>query len=126
MDTTKAPGRGLFRERDFRLLVAGQTASQLGSQVSGVAMSLVAVVTLHASSFEVGLIGAASTLAFVTVGLPAGAWVDRVRRRPVLIGSDLLRALALASVPAAALLGVLTIAQLVLVALLTGLARVFF
>lgn len=121
-----APEPGLFRDRDFRLLVAGQTASQLGSQVSAVAMSLVAVVTLHASSFEVGLIGAASTLAFVTVGLPAGAWCDRVRRRPVLVVSDVVRALALASVPVAALLRALTVGQLVLVALVTGVARVFF
>jgi hypothetical protein len=64
---------GLFHHRDFRLLIAGQTTSQLGTQVSGIAMSLVAVVTLHATAFEVGLIGTASTLAFVTMGaLPFG------------------------------------------------------
>jgi MFS family permease len=116
----------LFHDRDFRLLVAGQTASQLGSQVSAVAMSLVAVVTLRATPFEVGLIGAASTFAFVVVGLPAGAWSDRVRRRPLLIVADLVRGLSLASVPLAALLGALTVGQLVAVALVVGVARVFF
>lgn len=112
--------------RDFRLLLLGQTTSQLGAQVSGVAIPLLAVITLHASSFEVGLVTAAGTLAFALIGLPAGAWVDRWRLRPVLIASDLVRAVLLATIPLAALLGVLTIAQLIVVSLLAGFARVFF
>jgi MFS family permease len=120
------PAPPLFLRRDFRLLVAGQTASQLGSQVSAVAMSLVAVVTLHATPVEVGVIGAASTVAFVVVGLPAGAWADRVRRRPLLIAADLVRGLAVASIPLAALFGALTVGQLVAVAFTVGVARVFF
>lgn len=84
------------------------------------------MLTLHATPLELGLVTASSTLAFALVGLPAGAWLDRMRRRPVLVASDLARALLLASIPAAALLGVLTIVQLIVVSLLTGLARVFF
>lgn len=116
----------LFASRDFRLLLVGQTTSQLGAQVSGVALPLLAGVSLHASAFEVGLLGAASTLAFALIGLPAGAWVDRVRRRPLLVASDLLRAVLLLSIPLAAVFGALTMAQLLVVSLLAGVARVFF
>jgi MFS family permease len=116
----------LFAHRDFRLLLVGQTTSQLGTQVSAVAIPLLAVATLQATSFEVGLINAASTLAFALIGLPAGAWLDRWRRRPVLVASDLARALLLATIPLAALFGLLTIWQLVLVSLLVGTARVLF
>ena len=77
-----SPG-SLFASRDFRLLLAGQTTSQLGTQVSSVALPLLAVLTLQATAFQVGLINAASTLAFALLGLPAGVWLDRIRRRPV-------------------------------------------
>jgi MFS family permease len=123
---TSSSSPSLFASRDFRLLLAGQTTSQLGAQVSGVALPLLAVVTLHASPFEVGMLGAASTVAFAVLGLPAGAWVDRVRRRPLLIASDVSRALLLATIPLAAVFGILTMAQLLLVSLLAGVARVFF
>lgn len=116
----------LFASRDFRLLLVGQTTSQLGAQVSGVALPLLAVVSLHASAFDVGLLGAASTLAFALIGLPAGAWVDRVRRRPLLVASDLVRAVLLLSIPVAAVFGMLTMVQLLIVSLLAGVARVFF
>jgi MFS family permease len=118
--------RSLFAQRDFRLLLVGQTTSQFGTQVSGVAIPLLAVLTLPAAPLELGLVSASSTLAFAVIGLPAGAWLDRMHRRPVLIASDVGRTVLLATIPAAALLGVLTIAQLVVVSLVTGLARVFF
>ena len=128
MNSSSSPSSSssLFASRDFRLLLAGQTTSQLGAQISGVAVPLLAVVTLGASPLEVGLIGAASTLAFAVIGLPAGAWIDRVRRRPVLIASDAVRALLLATIPLAAAFGVLTVGQLLVVSLLAGFARVFF
>src|SRR5690349_22174213 len=94
--------------RDFRLLLLGQTTSQLGTQVSGVAVPLLAVLVLGASPFELGLVGAAGTLAFAVIGLPAGAWVDRWRRRPVLVAADVGRAAVLLTIPVAALLDVLT------------------
>lgn len=116
----------LFAHRDFRLLLLGQTTSQVGAQVSSVAIPLLAVLTLQSTPLELGLVTASSTLAFALVGLPAGAWLDRLRRRPVLVASDLVRALLLATIPLAAVLGFLSIAQLVVVSLLTGFARVFF
>ncbi|WP_307845487.1 MFS transporter [Planomonospora sp. ID67723] len=116
----------LFRHRDFRLLLSGAAASQIGTQVTLVALPLVAVLGLKASAFETGLLTAAETAAFLLVGLPAGAWVDRMRRLPVLISTDAVRALVMASVPLAAVTGTLTMAQLYLVALVTGVATVFF
>lgn len=118
--------RARDRRRDFRLLLAGQTTSQLGTQVSGVAVPLLAVVTLHAGPFEVGLVSAAGTVAFALIGLPTGAWLDRMRKRPALVAGDAVRAALLATIPVAGLLGVLTIGQLVVVMLLVGAARVVF
>lgn len=120
------PGGSLFAHRDFRLLLIGQTTSQLGAQVSGVAVPLLAVLTLHATPFQLGMVTASGTLAFALIGLPAGAWLDRMHRRPVLISSDIARAVLLASIPVAAWLGVLTLMQLIVVSFLAGVARVFF
>jgi MFS family permease len=117
---------GLFWHRGFRLLWAGDTVSQFGSQVSTLALPLVAVLFLHASTFQVGVLTAAQYAAFLLVGLPAGAWCDRIRRRPVMITGDLARAALLAWVPLGAALGVLTIWQLLAVAFLHGIATVFF
>jgi MFS family permease len=119
-------GLGLLREFDFRQLFVADTISQIGTQVSMLALPLVAVLALKASSFEVGVLAACETLAFLLVGLPAGAWVDRLRRRQVLIAGDLGRAVLLGSVPLAWWAGRLTMAQLYVVALLTGVCTVFF
>ncbi|MEV5508110.1 MFS transporter [Streptomyces orinoci] len=119
-------GSGPLRNGDFRLLLAGATAGQLGAQVTVVALPLVAVVELHASALQTGVLTAAETAAFLLVGLPAGAWVDRMRRLPVLIRADTVRAVAMAGLPLAAWSGTLTMAQLYLVALVTGVATVFF
>ena len=116
----------LLRHRDFRLLWGGETVSELGSQVSLLAIPLLAVRTLHATTLEMGLLTAASTAAFLIVGLPAGVWVDRMRRRRVMIGADLGRVLALGSIPIAYALGDLTLAQLFVVTLATGILTVFF
>ena len=116
----------LLRHRDFRLLWGGETVSELGSQVSTLAIPLLAVRTLHATTFEVGLLAVASTAAFLVVGLPAGVWVDRIRRRWVMIGADVGRVLALGSVPVAYALGALTLAQLFVVTIVAGVLTVFF
>ncbi|MFK8909244.1 MFS transporter, partial [Streptomyces sp. YS-3] len=115
-----------MRRRDFRMLLAGAAAGQLGAQVTLVALPLVAVLELDASAFQVGLLTAAETAAFLLVGLPAGALTDRMRKRPLMIRADLVRAVAMASIPAAALADALTMAQLYAVALITGVATVFF
>uniref|UniRef100_J1RER8 Major facilitator transporter n=2 Tax=Streptomyces auratus AGR0001 TaxID=1160718 RepID=J1RER8_9ACTN len=117
---------GPLRIRDFRLLLAGAAAGQLGAQVTLVALPLVAVLELNAPAFQVGLLTAAETAAFLLVGLPAGAWVDRMRKLPLMIRADVVRAVAMASIPLAGVAGVLTMAQLYLVALVTGVATVFF
>lgn len=123
-----APRRrgGLWHHRDFRRLWIGETVSQFGTMVSQLALPLVAILVVHASTFEVGLLTAFETAAFLVVGLPAGAWVDRMRFRTVLIVNDLARAAALGSIPLAQALGVLTIGQLYVVALATGISTVFF
>jgi MFS family permease len=117
---------GLFRRRDFRLLWAGETVSELGSQVSLLAIPLVAVGTLHATTFEIGALTAASTAAFLLVGLPAGVWVDRLRRRRVMIAADAGRFVALGSIPVTYAFGALGLVQLYLVTLLSGVLTVFF
>jgi MFS family permease len=116
----------LFRHRDFVLLWSGQTVSELGSAVTFIAFPLVAVVLLHASAFEVSLLTAATSMAWLLIGLPAGVWVDRLPRRLVLIGTDLGRALLLVSVPLAWSLHALTIGHLVGVAFAVGLLSVLF
>src|SRR5215470_11608564 len=103
---------GLWRHRDFLLLWSGQAVSELGSAVTLLAVPLVAVVVLHASTFSVGLLATASTLPFLIIALPAGLIVDRLAKRPMLIGCDVARMLVIASVPIAAAAGVLTMAQL--------------
>ncbi len=120
------PGLMSGSSRDYRLLLLGQTTSQLGSQVSAVAVPLLAVLVLHASALQLGVVNAAGTIAFLLIGLPVGAWTDRWRRRRILISSDLARAVLLATIPIAGWLGHLSITQLVVVSLLVGAARVFF
>jgi MFS family permease len=117
---------GLLRDHDFRQLFVADSISQIGSQVSLLALPLVAVLALHASPFEVGVLAACETAAFLLIGLPAGAWVDRMRRRNVLMVGDLGRAAVLGSVPIAWWADVLTMPQLYAVALLTGVLTVFF
>lgn len=116
----------LWRHRDFRLLWAGETVSHFGTAVSAIALPLIAVTTLAVTPFQMGLLTAAETLAFLLVGLPAGAWLDRMRRRPVMLAADLMRAVLLASIPLAWWLDLLSLEQLLVVALLTGVATVFF
>jgi hypothetical protein len=117
---------GLLHEYNFRQLFVANTVSEVGSQISLLALPLLAVLALHASNLEVGVLAACGTAAFLLVGLPAGAWVDRIRRRNVLIVGDVGRALVLGSVPLAWALGVLSMPQLYLVALVTGAFTVFF
>ncbi|GGV20817.1 MFS transporter [Kitasatospora herbaricolor] len=117
---------GLLAEPDFRRLWIGETTSGLGTAVGNVALALVAVVTLGASPFMVGLLTASAWLPWLFLGLTAGAWVDRWPRRTVMLVCDLALLVLFASVPVAGWLGVLTIGQLVVVALLTGAVKVFF
>ncbi|MCZ2818045.1 MFS transporter [Modestobacter sp. VKM Ac-2984] len=118
--------RNLLRHRDFRQLWAAETVSQLGTQVTLLALPVLAVSLLDATPLEMGVLTALETAAFLLIGLPAGAWVDRWRRRRVLVTADLARAAVLATLPIAYVLDVLTLGQLFVVAAATGTATVFF
>lgn len=117
---------GLWREPDFLKLWAGETVSTFGDQITLLALPLTAILTLHAGAAEMGLLAAVGAAPIALFSLFAGVWVDRVRRRPILVAADVGRALALATVPAAFVLGVLTMAQLYVVAFVTGTLSVLF
>jgi MFS family permease len=118
--------RSLWREPGFLKLWCGETISHFGTQVSRLAVPLVAVLLLEVSPFEFALLGTIEFLPFVLFSLPAGVWVDRLRRRPILILADLGRAISLASIPLAYLTGTLTIWQLYVVGFVNGVMTVFF
>jgi len=121
-----SPPVSVLRNRDFVRLWTAETISQFGTQVSLLAIPLVAFVLLGASPFEVALLSTVEFLPFILFSLPAGAWVDRLRRRPILIIGDLGRALSLASIPIAYAFDALTIWQLYLVGFVNGTLTVFF
>src|SRR4051794_36139579 len=110
----------LWRHPDFMKLWAGQTVSELGSVVTRTAVPLVALLVLGAGANEMALLVVAGSLAVLLVGFFAGAWVDRLRRRPLLIASDVIRAVVLFSIPAAYVAGSLAMGQLYVVVFLEG------
>jgi MFS family permease len=116
----------LLRQRSFRLLWVGETVSQVGNAMAIVGVPLVAVVVLHATTFVIGLLTAAGWLPWLVIGLPAGAWVDRLPVRKIMIGADLLAAGLYASVPIAAWTGVLSVGWLITVQFAAGAASVMF
>lgn len=124
--TDAAPPARLSGHRNFRLLWGGDAISQLGSRLSELALPVLAVEAFNSGEFEMGILTACGTIAFLLVGLPSGAWVDRMRTKPVLVVSDLLRALALVSLPLALMFDVATFAQLCIVSVLVGTCSVFF
>src|SRR6266513_6119434 len=106
------PRAGLWRHGDFLRFWSAQTISQFGTEISLLALPFVAIKVLHATAFEVALLGTLDYLPFILFALPAGVWVDRLPRRPVMMVADLGRAAALISIPIAKALGGLTIWQL--------------
>ena len=111
---------------DFLKLWSAETVSQFGTQFTQLALPLAAIDVLHASAFEVAALTTVEFLPFLLVSLPAGVWVDRLRRRPILVIGDLARAALLASVPIAYAFDALTIWQLYVVGFTVGIATVFF
>lgn len=116
----------LWRDRNFLTMWSGQTLSQFGSQIADLAIPVLAVLLLHVDELQMGLLNAAGVAAFLVVGLPAGAWIDRMRKRRVMIWADIVRAVALAAIPVLWMLDLLHIWQLYVVALVIGVATVFF
>lgn len=117
---------GLWHNPNFMKFWAGQTISELGSRITREGLPLAAVLGLGATPAQMGLLAAVSTAPMIIVGLFAGAWVDRLRRRPILVAADLGRALVLATIPAAALLGLLGMPHLYIVAAIAGILSLFF
>ena len=110
----------LWRDRDFRRFWIGQSISSLGDEISALALPLIAVLTLDASATQMGVLTALGYVPFLLVGLQAGVWIDRMRRRRILIWADAAQGALLLTIPAAALVGVLRIEQLYVLALVIG------
>jgi predicted MFS family arabinose efflux permease len=125
MDAKRRFG-GLLRERRFRLLWTGETVSGLGNAMAVVGVPLLAVSELHAGTFAVAALTAAAYIPWLVIGLPAGAWVDRLPLRRLMIVCDLISVVMFASVPLAAWAGVLGMGQLLGVETVTGAAAIFF
>lgn len=116
---------GKLQSAEFSTFWAGQTVSQLGSQLTLLALPLI-VINLNASAFEMGAIRAVQYLPFLLLGLPCGVWIDRMRRRPLLILADLGRALLLLALPVLAAVGLLRVEHVIIVAFATGALTVIF
>ena len=122
----REPSRSLLRHPDFLKLWTDETISVFGSSITQLALPLIAATVLNVSAFEFGLLTTIEFLPFILLSLPAGVWVDRLRRRPILIAGDLGRAIAIASIPVAFAFDALTIWQLYVVGFVNGCLTVFF
>ncbi len=122
----RLPTSGLWANRDFMNLWGAESIAQLGAQVSPVAIPLLAALTLDASPFQMGILTAASGVPVLLIGLIAGAWVDRLRRKPIMMAMDFGRAVVLLAIPVAAWFGALSIPLLIAVSFLVGAQSVVF
>jgi len=118
--TDAAVSRALWRNADFNMFWAGGSISVLGSEVTLLALPLTAIITLHAGATQLGYMAGASTVSTLVLSLFAGAFADRFRRKPIMICTDIGRALALGSIPALAYAGLLSLPLLYIVALIAG------
>lgn len=118
--------RGVVAGEAFRRLWFSGLANDFGDEFARLALSVTSVLVLHASSFQVGLIAALGRSAYLLFGIPIGVWVDRWFKRPVLIAAELVRAVAVVSIPVAYVMGTLSIWQVMVVSALVSVADVFF
>jgi MFS family permease len=116
----------LWHHRDFLKFWMGDTITQFTGQISGLALPTVAVLVLQVTGFQLGVLNALGFIAFPTLGLFVGVWMDRIRRKPVMIVANLIQVVTLASVPAAFVFGVLGLYQLYIVSLVMGTTTLFF
>lgn len=123
--TTPMRQRSVLRDRNFLRLWIGETVSILGTTISDFAIAIVAVVMLQATPAQIGLLRALGEAPAIVLGLFVGVWVDRIRRRRLLVTLDLLAALAVASIPIAYVLGVLSLGQLFVLAAVWGVLGTF-
>ena len=127
MQTSVAPvrrGELLARNRDFRGMWIGESVSAVGSQLTLLALPLLAVSQLAATPVQMGLLGAAQTVPFLLFAVLAGVWVDRCRKRPILVGANLAKGLVLGLVPLLALTELLGMNQLLMIAFGVGVCTV--
>jgi MFS family permease len=117
---------GLLRHPDFLKLWTGQSVSLFGSQVTRLALPFTAILSLHATAAQMGILGAVQLAPFLLLGLFVGVWVDRLPRRPILIAADIGRALLLSAIPLMALTHTLRIEYLFVVGFLLGTLELFF
>jgi Na+/melibiose symporter-like transporter len=120
------PRGGLWRHREFLLLWGAQGISAIGSRVTRTALPIAAILVAGAGALDLGLLTVALTLPGAVLAWIGGGWVDRHRRRPLMIGADIVRAVVLLSIPAAALYGAVTLPLLYMVAIVTGIATVLY
>ncbi|MEO7262643.1 MAG: MFS transporter [Jatrophihabitantaceae bacterium] len=120
------PHAGISGNRDFMKLWAGETVSLVGTQITQFALPLVAILTLQASVFQVGVLNACRNIPVVLVSLFVGVWLDRRRRRPVLIACCLVNAFLIGMIPVASVLGLLSMNLLYLICILSGAVSVTF
>jgi MFS family permease len=126
LGTTMPHRPSLWRQGDFMKLWTGQTISQFGDEITLLAIPLLAINILGAGALEMGILGVVRFLPWIFFTLPAGVWVDRMRRRPILIGADMARAALLATIPVAFVLDALTLVHVYIVAFVAGTLEVFF
>jgi MFS family permease len=116
----------LWKHRDFLKFWMGDTVTQFTGQITDLALPTVAVLTLQVTAFQLGVLNGLGFIAFPTLGLFVGVWMDRIRRRSVMIVVNLIEVATLATVPAAFLLGILGLYQLYAVSLIMGTCTLFF
>jgi MFS family permease len=126
LEITTTPSRSLWRHSEFLKFWSGQTISVFGSAITQLALPLTAVSVLNASPAQMGFLNAAQMLPFLLVALFAGAWIDRSRRRPIMLLADLGRAVILGLIPLSMLFGLLRMEMLYVIVFLLGVMTVFF
>jgi MFS family permease len=126
LDASPSRRPALWGNPDFLKLWTAQAISEIGSRITREGIPLTALLVLHAGAVQMGLLNALGGVAVLVFGLSAGVWIDRLRRRPVMIAADLGRAAVLASIPVAAFAGSLALGQLYVVAALAGVMTIFF
>ena len=123
-DPTDTPS--LWRNRPYVALLTGETVGNVAVEIAQVAWPIIAVIYLAATELEIGILGMAEGLAFLILGLPVGAWVDRLSRRAVMITANVVRAVTMAVIPLMWVTGTLEIHWLMVVAFAMSVAQVFF
>lgn len=118
--------KGLWRHPDFMRLWVGRTVSRFGTEITFLALPLTAVIFLDASPVQMGILAALGSAPSLILGLGVGVWIDRLRKRPVMVVASYGRALLLLTIPAAAAFQILRIEHLYVVALGVGMMAAFF